>query len=53
MTFPAPYQKLPEKVNLKIKSTGKNVELSLEAEEMASWWAEVEVQDLGQQEKVK
>jgi DNA topoisomerase-1 len=43
MTFPPPYHPLPKNVKLKTKEGAKVIELSLEAEEMATWWAEVEV----------
>jgi DNA topoisomerase-1 len=43
VTFPPPYKPLPKHVKLKIVKTKQEVELSLEAEEMACWWAEIEV----------
>ncbi len=53
MTFPAPYTKLPSKIKLKVKSTKEKLDLSDEAEEMATWWAECELTEFGEKEKVR
>jgi len=51
MSFPAPYKKLPDSVKL---FHGKNpINLSLEAEELATWWAECELTEFGSKSKVK
>uniref|UniRef100_A0A7S3CR17 DNA topoisomerase I n=1 Tax=Strombidium rassoulzadegani TaxID=1082188 RepID=A0A7S3CR17_9SPIT len=53
MTFPTPYQQLPKDVKLLLSDKKTVVKLSMEAEEMATWWAEVEVQEFGLKEIVR
>lgn len=38
---------------MKLKATGEAVELPHELEELATWWAEVEVTEFGEKDKVK
>ena len=52
VTFPPAYKPLPTEVKLKVKATGLAVDLPAEHEEMATWWAEVEVTDFGKKQKV-
>ena len=53
MTFPAPYKRLPKSVHLKTKEGKQNIELSEEAEEMATWWAEAGNTEFGEKQKVR
>mmetsp|Transcript_29798 Transcript_29798/g.45437 ORF Transcript_29798/g.45437 Transcript_29798/m.45437 type:complete len:331 (+) Transcript_29798:226-1218(+) len=53
MTFPAPYMKLPSSVKLKLKASQEKLELTEEAEEMATWWADCELTEFGEKEKVR
>ena len=53
MTFPQAYQPLPSNVKVKFKSSGKPIDLNLEAEEAACWWSLDETKDFGQVQKVK
>ena len=47
MTFPQAYQPLPSNVKVKFKSSGKEINLNLEAEEAACWWSLDEAKDFG------
>jgi len=53
MTFAAPYNPLPQNIKLQIKNTKQEIPLSLEKEELATWWAEAEVTDFGMKKIVK
>jgi DNA topoisomerase-1 len=53
MKFPLAYQPLPKGIQVKIKATGKPMELPQEAEEMACWWSEAENTEFGEKAKVK
>ena len=52
MTFPPPYQPLPDGIRVKYKDSGKPLELNAELEEYATWWAEAEIQEFGTKQKV-
>lgn len=53
VTFPPAYEALPGNVKLRVKATKKDINLSLENEEVATWWADAEVTDFAAKDKVR